>query len=113
MTSTPLTATARGVRLAIRLTPRGGVDRIDGVALDAGGRACVRARVAAPAEAGRANASLVRLLARSLDVPASRIAVVAGAHARSKQVEIAGEPGALLAQLLTWVSALHGRSEDH
>jgi uncharacterized protein (TIGR00251 family) len=47
-------------------------------------------RVAAPPEGGRANASVVELLATSLDVRRPDVRIVAGAGARDKVVEISG-----------------------
>lgn len=73
------------VRFAVRLTPRGGADRIEGVVE---GR--LRARVAAPAVEGAANDALVRLLARELDLPRGDVRIVAGATGRSKIVAVAG-----------------------
>ncbi|MSP82177.1 MAG: DUF167 domain-containing protein [Alphaproteobacteria bacterium] len=106
-------AAATGVRLAVRLTPKGGVDRIDGIGLDAAGRTFVRARVAAPPEGGRANASLIRLLARALDLAPSRLAIAGGETSRTKQIAITGEPAALRQRLQQWVTTLHDRPEDH
>ncbi len=73
------------VRFAVRLTPRGGADRIEGVV--EGG---LRARVAAPAVEGAANDALVRLLARELDLPRGDVRIVAGATGRNKIVAVAG-----------------------
>ena len=47
-------------------------------------------RVAAPAEGGRANAAVVRLLAETIGVPRTRIALVSGHGARDKVVELDG-----------------------
>ena len=49
-----------------------------------------KARVAAAPERGRANEALLDLLADALDLPRSRLAVVAGRSARRKAVEVAG-----------------------
>lgn len=50
----------------------------------------VRARVAAPPVGGQANAALVKLLAKRLGVPKSRISVIRGETARDKVVRITG-----------------------
>jgi uncharacterized protein YggU (UPF0235/DUF167 family) len=50
----------------------------------------VRARVTAPPVDCRANAAPERLLAGALDVPPSRVRVVAGHTSRHKQVEVEG-----------------------
>ena len=76
-------------RITVRLTPRAGRDAIDGWAEDGGPRV-LRVRVAAPAAEGRANDALVRLLAKALGVAPSHVRIVAGAHGRTKVVEIEG-----------------------
>lgn len=77
-------------RLTVRLTPRGGADRIDGWETDVEGRSVLRARVrAAPAD-GQANAGLVALMARVLKIPRSDVTLTRGAAARVKTLEIAG-----------------------
>jgi uncharacterized protein YggU (UPF0235/DUF167 family) len=72
------------VRFAVRLTPRGGTDRIDGVGEDG----VVRARVAAAPVEGAANDALCRLLARELGVPRGAVRLVSGATGRRKLVEV-------------------------
>jgi uncharacterized protein YggU (UPF0235/DUF167 family) len=46
--------------------------------------------VAAPAESGRANAAVVKLLAETLALPRSSVSLVSGHAARDKVVELAG-----------------------
>ncbi|MCE3289317.1 MAG: hypothetical protein K0R83_1329 [Caulobacter sp.] len=77
-------------RLAVRLTPRGGADRIDGWGEDAQGRPLLKVRVSAPPVEGEANAALEKLLAKALGLPKSAVAVAAGQTARVKQVQIEG-----------------------
>lgn len=72
-------------KLRVRVTPRAGRDRIDGVR-----DGVLRVRLAAPPVEGRANEALVRLLARALGVPPRDIAVVRGATAREKVIAIEG-----------------------
>jgi uncharacterized protein YggU (UPF0235/DUF167 family) len=74
------------VRFAVRLTPRGGADRIDGVS-DEG---VLQARVAAPAVGGAANAALIHLLADELDVARSSVQMIAGATGRNKLIVVDG-----------------------
>ena len=53
-----------------------------------------KVRVAAPAEAGRANDAVVRLLAETLSLPRTSVTLVSGHGARDKIVELAGlDPG--------------------
>jgi uncharacterized protein YggU (UPF0235/DUF167 family) len=69
----------------VRLTPRAGSDRIDGVVDGA-----LRARVAAPAVDGAANESLLRLVAGELGVRRRDVRLVAGATGRVKLVAVDG-----------------------
>jgi uncharacterized protein YggU (UPF0235/DUF167 family) len=73
-------------RFAVRLMPRGGSDRVDGVS-DEG---VLQARVSAPAVGGAANAALVRLLADELDVSKTSVRLVAGATGRQKLIVVDG-----------------------
>ena len=97
--SPPWLATPSGIALAVRLTPKGGRDAIDGVERMADGRAVLKARVAAPPSEGEANAALVRLIAKAVGVPPRDVAVAAGATARVKRLTIAGDPARLIAAL--------------
>lgn len=49
-----------------------------------------KVRVAAPAEGGRANDAVVRLLAEALSVPRDAVTLVSGHGARDKIVQLAG-----------------------
>jgi uncharacterized protein (TIGR00251 family) len=74
------------VRFAVRLTPRGGRDAVEG----AGEDGALRCRVAAPPVEGAANEALVRLLARELGVGRGAVVIVGGETARTKQVALDG-----------------------
>ena len=91
--------TGEGLLLAVRLTPRGGRDGLDGIETLADGRQVLKMRVRAAPSEGEANAALIACLAKLLDLPRSRIALVAGASARLKSVMLAGDGPALLARL--------------
>jgi hypothetical protein len=81
------------VRFAVRLTPRGGRDAIDGVGEDG----ILRVRVAAPPVEGAANEALCRLLARALGVAPGAVRIVAGAGGRRKVLEAEADPARLAA----------------
>ncbi|MBI1685952.1 DUF167 family protein [Caulobacter hibisci] len=76
--------------LAVRLTPRGGRDAVDGWAADADGRPYLKVRVSAPPVEGEANAALTALLAKRLGVSRSAVRVASGATARLKRLEVEG-----------------------
>jgi uncharacterized protein YggU (UPF0235/DUF167 family) len=90
---------AESLRIVVRLTPRGGRDAIDGWAEDASGKRHLKARVSLPPEDGKANAALIALLAKSLDIPKSYIRLAAGETSRLKTIEIVGDRATLEAKL--------------
>lgn len=75
-------------KIAVRLTPRGGRDGVEGWSADETGRPFLKVRVSAPPIEGEANEALERLLAKVLKVAKSSVRVVSGTTARLKQVEI-------------------------
>lgn len=90
----PWKVTSDGLLLRVRLTPKASSEGIDGLENTAEGVA-VKARVRAVPSDGEANAALTRLIAKWLDLPKSRIALVAGNKSRIKSLAIIGEPEAL------------------
>ena len=95
MTAHPWSRTTTGLRLTVRLTPRGGRNALGGVRRDQAGRAQLLARVASPPVDGAANAALVKLVAKTLGVSKSAVAITSGETARIKTLEIAGDPAVL------------------
>ena len=87
------------MRVAVRLTPRGRGDRIEGVVRLADGTLALKASVAAPPEDGRANEALLRLLAAEWGLARRDLTIVAGAKSRNKGVHVTGDPAALLMRL--------------
>jgi uncharacterized protein (TIGR00251 family) len=87
------------LRLEVRLTPRASRDALEGEKLLSDGRSVLAARVRAVPEDGRANASLIRLLAEACGVAASKVTLIAGASSRLKTVRIEGDPSKLVAAL--------------
>lgn len=86
----PWRATPNGIDLAVRLTPRGGAARIEGIA-DWEGQPVLKVRVPAPPVDGAANDALVAFLARSLAVSRSAVTLVAGDRARVKRLRVMGQ----------------------
>src|ERR1700751_2878080 len=81
-----------GISVALRVTPRGGRDEIDGVEVLANGRPVVKVRVRAIAEGGEANRAVTELLAKVLRVPKANVRILSGATSRLKQIAIDGDP---------------------
>src|SRR5258708_15657077 len=86
---------AQGISVALRVTPRGGRDEIDGLETLANGRTVVKMRVRAIAEGGKANRAVVELLARALGVPRARVRVLSGTTSRLKQIPVDADPAKL------------------
>lgn len=82
---TPASRRPEGVLLHLRVQPRASRDEIlgwqDGV---------LRVRVAASPVEGAANAAVLALVSRALDVAPSTVAVVRGVRGRDKLVRVAG-----------------------
>lgn len=95
----PWRITHGGLLVAIRLTPRGGKDALGAVEILSDGKAVLTARVRAAPSDGEANQALIKLIAKALKVPSSRVAIAQGASSRIKMVQIEGD-GAVLCEML-------------
>ncbi len=74
------------IRFAVRVTPRGGRDAVEGVTPDGALRVRVRA---APVD-GAATTAVLRVVADALDVPVTRVTLESGAAARTKRLRVEG-----------------------
>ena len=83
--SSPISPTATGVRLRLRVQPRASREEVVGVSGDA-----IRVRLTAPPVEGAANEALIRFLALRLEVPRSAVELVSGLTGRTKLVAVAG-----------------------
>ena len=86
----PWTAGPDGITVAVRVTPRGGRDRLSG-----GEGPWLAARLAAPPVDGKANAALIALVATNFAVPKRAVTIIGGDHARLKRLRIDGDPATL------------------
>jgi uncharacterized protein len=101
----PWRFSAQGISVALRVTPRGGRDSIDGIETLADGRAVVKLRVRAVADGGEANRAVIELMAGALGVPKAKVRILSGATSRLKQVAIDGDPRMLGEAMRGLVSA--------
>ena len=74
----PWRYSTEGISVALRVTPRGGRDDIDGLETLANGRTVVKVRVRAIADGGEANRAVTELLAKALGVPKARVRILSG-----------------------------------
>ena len=91
----PWRYSTQGISVALRVTPRGGRDDIDGVETLANGRSVVEVRVRAVADGGEANRAVMELLAKALGVPKAKVRILSGTTSRLKQVAVDGDPARL------------------
>ena len=101
----PWRYSTQGISVALRVTPRGGRDDIDGVETLANGRTVIKIRVRAIAEGGEANRAVTELLAKALVVPKARVRILSGVTSRLKQVAIDGDPAKLGEALRALIAA--------
>ena len=92
-----------GVSLRVRVTPRGGADKVEGAGIDADGHALLRVRVSAVAEKGKANDAVLKLLAKTWRLPRSSFAVVSGDTGRNKIITIEGDTAHLTGLIDGWL----------
>lgn len=85
------------MRLAVRVTPKGGRDAADGWATGPDGKPYLKLRVSAPPADGAANAAVTAFLAKALKVPKSAVRIASGEAARLKILEIDGVDAAAVA----------------
>ena len=109
MSDGPLKAASDGLQVAIRLSPKARTDRLVAIAEAAGGGHVLKATVTAPAEFGRANEALLRLLARAWDLPRQDLSIISGLASRNKIVHVAGEPQRLNEKVALEIARLSGR----
>ena len=81
--------------MALRVTPRGGRDGIEGVETLANGLTVVKVRVRAIADGGEANRAVTELLAKALGVPKAKVRILSGTTSRLKQIAVDGDPAKL------------------
>ena len=94
--------------MRVRLTPKASANRVAGTVTGPDGGVQLKAAVTAVPENGKANAQLIKLLAKAWKVPKSSLSVVAGATERNKVLFLAGDPEDLLPRLEHWMEANHG-----
>ena len=91
----PWRYSTEGISVALRVTPRGGRDDIDGIETLANGRAVLKVRVRAIADGGEANRAVTELMAKALGVPKASVRILSGTTSRLKQIAVDGDPAKL------------------
>ncbi len=102
----PFETVPEGLRVALKVVPKAARAGVSGVEADAVGRAALKVRVTEAPEGGKANAALVKLLAKAWKMPKSALRIVSGAKDRRKTLLIEGDPAELEARLRAWLDGL-------
>lgn len=100
--SLPFVEASEGVRVRVRVSPRARATRIEGLEHEPQGGVRLRVAVTEAADAGRANAAVLALLAKVWRLPKTSLAIASGATDRRKTVLIAGDGKNVMARLLRW-----------
>lgn len=80
--------------LNIRVVPRASKDGFAGLLGDA-----LKVRIQAPPVDGKANAYLIRFLAKQWDIPRSGVEILSGSTGRNKRIRILNPSDSLCAEL--------------
>ncbi len=102
----PFESVPGGLRVALKVAPKAARAGIAGVEADAGGRTRLVIRVTEAPEGGKANAAVVKLLAKAWKLPKGALRIAAGTKDRRKTLLIAGDPDQLVPQLRSWLAGL-------
>jgi uncharacterized protein (TIGR00251 family) len=103
----PFGPSTTGLRVALRLQPGARSAGVEGLGELADGTVVLKVRVTEPPEGGKANAALVKLLAKTWKLPRTAITIVAGQGQRRKTLLVTGDPAALENRLAGWLAG-HG-----
>ncbi len=105
--STPFEAVPEGLRVALKVAPKAARAGLAGVEADAAGRAVLKVRVTEAPEGGKANAAVVKLLAKAWKLPKGALKITAGAKDRRKTLLVDGDPDELARRLRAWLTKLY------
>ena len=85
--------------LSVRLTPKSSTNAVIGLRDAAGGGQVLAVKVTAPPDKGKANAALLKTLAKYLGLPPSQLALNAGHSSRNKEVLVRGDTMVMMATI--------------
>ena len=88
--------------MRLRLTPKASANAITGIMADSDGGALIKAAVTTVPEDGKANAALIKMLAKEWKLAKSDFQIIHGLGSRNKTVFVAGNTEHLLKKLQHW-----------
>jgi hypothetical protein len=95
----PWRAVDGGLEVTLQVQPGAKADAIEGCVDTGDGGTALKVRLKAPPADGKANAALVKLLAKRWGVAKSDVALLQGAAGRRKRLRLGGDPAVLAARL--------------
>lgn len=93
---------AEGVKVRLRVQPRASRNAITGVTENGDGDLVLRIAVTAVPEDGKANAAVVKLLAKAWKMAKGNFAVISGKTDRNKVLMVSGSTKDLVETLTQW-----------
>ena len=90
-------------RVIVRLTPKASQNSIVSLAHETDGSVVIKTSVTAAPEAGKANTTLLKLLATEWKLPKSSLSIINGATTRRKIIEIAIDRQIVEPVLTAWI----------
>lgn len=93
-----------GLRVRVRLQPAGRTDQVQGLTQDADGQWALKVSVTQAPEGGKANAALVKLLAKQWKVAKTTVEVVQGQTSRQKVLHLSGDAKQQTGVLSAWAA---------
>tara|TARA_R110000772_G_scaffold73216_11_gene160110 strand:+ start:11486 stop:11779 length:294 start_codon:yes stop_codon:yes gene_type:complete len=88
--------------VGLKVTPKAAANRLTGLAADAEGGRVFKVSVTAPADKGKANAAVIKLLAKEWGLAKSDLEILQGTASRTKTLLIRGEGTILMRRLTDW-----------
>ncbi len=79
------------MRLPVHIVPKSSKNEVVGWVATADGKRALKVKIAAPPEDGKANAALIKFIARTLGVSPSSVTLAKGEHSRQKLLDIDGD----------------------
>ncbi len=109
----PIKRQADGIALSVRLTPKASANRIQGLFELPDGARSLKCQVTAVPEAGKANAALIKMLAKAFKCPKTSLNIISGMTDRNKVVTVSGDPVMLERMVRTvLLGAQSGKNSD-
>ncbi len=104
--SSPFSPVSGGLRVALRVQPGASRTKIDGPETLDDGACVLKVHVSAPPEGGKANAAVIKLLAKAWKLPKRDLTVVSGQTGRRKTLLVTGDAAELERELTAWLRTL-------